>query len=363
LLLIVNIGLVSAQDTTPPQVNGSSPTGNGIQVTAHVEINFDEAMNETETEKSFSISPSVTGDLSWRGPMLFTPSSNLAYDTTYTVTINADIARDVEGNFLDGNCNGVADGSPADDFVMQFTTVPQTVPPRVASHAPFGTNVPTTSLITVEFDKLMNHTAVENSFSLSPPASGIFDFVDVGITTMTYTLDSPLAYSTMYTVLLRGNMANDTDEIFLDGNGNGIAEGSPLDDFIFNFTTDGPDDTPPQVIDNTPVSSSASITSHITVIFDEKMNETATKQAFNITPFVPGVFQIDDDPGEWLLAFHPSDNLQLSTAYTVTVNSDTAMDTAGRFHLELHHRKRRFDAPNGRGLLSCRLHNHDRCRD
>jgi len=329
LLASTVFNTVWGQDTTPPQVMDSSPVGAGVEVTTNIAINFSEEMNHTETEDSFSITPLVSGAFLWRGVLIFTPSSDLLYDTTYTVSLDANSARDLEGNLLDGNGNCVAEGSPTDDYSWQFTTQSSNAAPKVVTHDPIGTDVPVASSISFDFDGLMNHTSLEIAFSISPPVTGAFIINDNTITTMVFDPDTDFSYSIPYTVLLTGNVAKDVTGNYLDGNGNGVSEGSPIDDFTWTFTAESPDITPPQVIDNTPVSSSTSITSHITVIFDEKMNETATKQAFNITPFVPGVFQIDDEPGEWLLAFHPSDNLQLSTAYTVTVNSDTAMDTAG----------------------------------
>jgi hypothetical protein len=53
--------------------------------------------------------------------MTFDPTTNLAYSTEYTVTIHG-TAMDSAGNGLDGNKNGIAQGSPADDYTWSFTT-------------------------------------------------------------------------------------------------------------------------------------------------------------------------------------------------------------------------------------------------
>ena len=81
-------------------------------------------MNKASAEAAFSITPSVAGTFSWVGnTMTFTPITNLTHSTTYTVTISA-TATDMAGNGLDGNGNGIAEGSPIDDYTWSFTTPP-----------------------------------------------------------------------------------------------------------------------------------------------------------------------------------------------------------------------------------------------
>jgi hypothetical protein len=110
------------QDTTPPTVTGKSPTGSGISVGSDISITFSEPMNHASAENAFSIVPVVSGSFSWAGNTLtFNPTANLAYDTTYTVKV-AGTAEDPAGNGLDGNGNGSAQGSPADDYTWSFTT-------------------------------------------------------------------------------------------------------------------------------------------------------------------------------------------------------------------------------------------------
>jgi len=111
-------------DTTPPTIISVSPSGGatGVPVTTTISVTFSEAMNTASAEAAFSITPSVAGTFSWvENTMTFTPITNLAHSTTYTVTISA-TATDMAGNGLDGNENGIAEGSPADDYTWSFTT-------------------------------------------------------------------------------------------------------------------------------------------------------------------------------------------------------------------------------------------------
>ncbi len=114
----------TAPDTIPPTITSVSPTNESINVPVITTISatFSEVMNKTSAEAVFSITPSVAGTFSWTGnTMTFTPTANLADSTTYTVTIAA-TATDLAGNGLDDNANGIAEGSPTDDYTWSFTT-------------------------------------------------------------------------------------------------------------------------------------------------------------------------------------------------------------------------------------------------
>ena len=107
---------------TLPTVTGKSPVGSDIFVGSAVSVTFSEPMNEASAENAFSIVPDVAGSFSWAGNTLtFDPNDDLAYDTTYNVTV-AGTAEDLAGNGLDGNENGSAEGSPVDDYTWSFAT-------------------------------------------------------------------------------------------------------------------------------------------------------------------------------------------------------------------------------------------------
>ena len=110
-----------AIDTIPPQVIDWSPTESIVPVETIIMVTFNEEMNKTSVEEAFSIIPNADGSFSWEGnTMKFIPSY-LAYNTEYTVSIKSN-AKDSVGNCLDGNGNGIVEGSPSDDFSWQFTT-------------------------------------------------------------------------------------------------------------------------------------------------------------------------------------------------------------------------------------------------
>ena len=90
----------SAPDITPPTILGNTPTGSNVPVNTQLTVTFSEAMNQASAQSAFSTSSAITGSFSWSGnTMTYTPSSYLAYSTSYTVTIGTG-AKDLAGNSL-----------------------------------------------------------------------------------------------------------------------------------------------------------------------------------------------------------------------------------------------------------------------
>jgi hypothetical protein len=89
-----------------------------------ITITFNRSMDRTSTEAAFSITPSVSGDITWTNAdqtMTFTPSTNLSTpEEEYTVSI-ASFAEDTEGHQLDSNENGTG-GEVEDTYTFSFTT-------------------------------------------------------------------------------------------------------------------------------------------------------------------------------------------------------------------------------------------------
>ena len=115
-------------DRRLPQIASYSPTGTSVSPNSSVLFSFNEVMNHTSVYSSLSVSPFLDG----AGGYFFNTGNYQDYNytlfnkfyqnITYTITINSSIAKDTTGNFLDGNKNGIAEGSPADDFTWSFTT-------------------------------------------------------------------------------------------------------------------------------------------------------------------------------------------------------------------------------------------------
>jgi hypothetical protein len=85
--------LTDVELPAPSNVTANSPTGSDVCVNATVNVKFSGAMNESSVKLLVN---GVSEPLSWTGNNLtFTPSSLLAYDTTYSVNVSG---KDINGN-------------------------------------------------------------------------------------------------------------------------------------------------------------------------------------------------------------------------------------------------------------------------
>jgi hypothetical protein len=97
----------------PPEVVSVSPeAGSKASIEGQITVDFSEDMGTDTVEAVFSISPGVSGTLSWEGDarLVFTPETLLETETGYTVTIGS-AAADPAGNTL------------GEAFTWSFTTL------------------------------------------------------------------------------------------------------------------------------------------------------------------------------------------------------------------------------------------------
>lgn len=102
-----------------------------------VRIIFDDEMDEsTLTPRNVSLIEAgherpINISYSTANSTLFIePWEDLNFSEAYSVFISS-MVRDVAQNLLDGNSDGVGSGSTQDDYILNFTTVPDTEPPSV----------------------------------------------------------------------------------------------------------------------------------------------------------------------------------------------------------------------------------------
>jgi outer membrane protein assembly factor BamB len=149
-------------DTVLPKIISSTPEDNDVDIDMYdnISVKFDEDMDKSLlTNANINLKDSgqnnvpgeITSDMNI-DTIYFDPDQPLKKDETYTFTITSDI-KDSHGNNLDGNGNGVVDGSGVDDFVISFTTIPFYPPkigalaiPKLTEDVPYTTNI--SSLIT-----------------------------------------------------------------------------------------------------------------------------------------------------------------------------------------------------------------------
>jgi len=194
--MVVDTSYTFVIDTTPPTIIVNTPIGEGVSLTTTISITFSESMDNTSVESAFSYTDRTTiwtfadGSISWNvNTMIFTPNSDLSYDTEYNVTIGTE-AKDLAENGL------------TLPYTWSFTTLqgPDITSPIVESVSVTGTDVDVSTTLSITFNEPMDHTSVENSVTISPFIT-ISDYSWVG-NTLTITFESDFEYDTQYTVMV-----------------------------------------------------------------------------------------------------------------------------------------------------------------
>jgi hypothetical protein len=201
-------------DLIPPIVITSSPQGPGIVINSVIMITFNESMDTASVENAFSISPTVPGVFSWNPGntiMTFTPSSNFADSTKYTVKINGSIAMDLYGNTLDGNENGTSEGWPTDDKSWSFTTeTPDSAPPTSSVSAlPTYTTSLTFDITYTASDPGSGVKNVELWYNKDNEGWKLYNTYTGGSDTVSFTANSDGEYSFYTRATDNGNLKED----------------------------------------------------------------------------------------------------------------------------------------------------------
>ena len=197
-------------DTTAPTVSSIAPSDlqtnvantSAITVTfsENVQINDAALITLTKGASSVPFTHSIVGNV-----LTLTPSSNLDYSSTYTVTVGANSVKDSANN-------NIAQGTST-----SFTTeaMPDTTPPTVSSIVPnnLATNVAKTSVITVTFSENVQLNNA-NLITLTKGVSSVPFTTSIEENILTITPNSNLDYNSTYTITVGANavkdMANNT---------------------------------------------------------------------------------------------------------------------------------------------------------
>jgi hypothetical protein len=223
----------------------------GVALNKKIAATFNEAMDPSSiTTERVTVTGlggvSVTGRVSYAATsnsLTFTPSSDLAANTTFTVTIKggATGAKDLAGNALTSN------------YVWIFTTAEVTPPTVVFTDPSCGSVVSTNKKIAVTFSEAMNQATISTAtFTVTGPGGASV------AGTVTYIATSNTA------IFATTNFANNSVYTFtIQSGASGVKDltGNPLaSDFVCGFTTGPvPDDTPPTVISTDPANTATGV--------------------------------------------------------------------------------------------------------
>lgn len=321
------IGIV---DSEPPTITGTVPAqdATGVALSSVISATFDEPLDpSTTTTTNFIVAgaTAVSGTVSYNDStrtITFTPAApGLESLTTYTARLTTGI-RDLAQNAL------------ASPYEWSFTTEKgtDTTGPTVIGRnpAPDASNVATNTVITAEFNELLDPLTVNNTtFTLtqltgsSPGAvSGVVSYNAYSKTAI-FTPGSPLAATVQYRVTLTTGIK--------DIIGNRLAS-----DIQWFFTTGAaPDGTAPTVLSTNPNNAAMGVLlyGNITATFSESMDPgTITGTTFLLfqdTVPIPGTVSYSE--ATKTATFDPTPLLDTTTVYTAKVigGATGARDAAG----------------------------------
>lgn len=313
----------TTRDDTGPSVILISPANGavGVSTSATVSVTFSEALDaSTINATSFTLRATASGTVipgtvvynAATRVATFTPTSPLATNTAFTVTI-AGTVRDVAGNQL------------GTTFQSMFTTG-DNVPPTVVSTTPLdlATNVSPAVVLSATFSEAMDPASINAmTFTLrvtatGAPVAGTVAY-NAPTTTATFTPSSPLAGGTTYTATITTGAK--------DAAGNGLASAR-----TWTFIT--ADNVPPTVRTVSPADSAINVATNtaVTVTFSKQINaSTVNQMTFNVRNTgtgAPVAGVVTYSASNNTATFTPSGPLANSTNYTVTVTRGVT-DTSG----------------------------------
>lgn len=157
----VDVSLIS---TALPTVVSTNPADGdtGVSVLSDIIFRFNRPMNPDSVEKYLVIEPSIECGLRWSdiNRELKIIPNRLEFRTDYTVTIPGAVTDDY-GHLFDGNNDGVG----GDDFVLNFKTGFDDVPPQLVQFYPptSALNIELQPIISFEYDEELDPESLTDS--------------------------------------------------------------------------------------------------------------------------------------------------------------------------------------------------------
>ena len=305
---------IQVQTTPQPPIvqsivpgNSATDVSRSTTIVATFSKNMKASTINTTNFKLWNGATQVPGTVSFDGTTTatFTPSSPLAWGTSYTPTIY--------GNGTSGVQDNVNNLYMASNKVWNFTTVYATYP-TVLSTSPVNASieVPRETTVTATFSKAMDPaTLTTSTFTLFDGISNVLGTVsyDAPTRTATFTQTSPpLPWGTVYTATITTGAA-DTDGLSLQSN------------HAWTFTTNAP--VYPLVSVTSPANGASEVsrTATITATFSKDMNSATVIANFklydSLSNLVAGT--VTWDSGTWTATLTPSATLAWGENYSASV--------------------------------------------
>jgi methionine-rich copper-binding protein CopC len=307
---------IAAGSAVTPVVSSTTPANgaSGVSVSTTITVAFSADMNSSTLSLTLNgTSIPLTTYNSGTFTAVFTPSSSLTANTTYSASV-------------DGTSS--AGAAMASAYNWSFTTVAPA--PTVSSTTPASgaTSVAITSTITVVYSEAMNSSSL--TLSLQPPGSSSFSVpltnYNSGTLRATFTPSANLFYATSYTATAQGNSSV------------GTSMASP---YSWGFATAA--QPAPTVASTSPGSGATGVAlnTSVTVVFSEAMNSATLGMTLNGTSMPLTSY----NAGTFTAIFTPSSALTNGTTYAASVNGHSSGGTpmVTPYTLVVHGRRCRAD--------------------
>jgi uncharacterized protein YfaS (alpha-2-macroglobulin family) len=255
-----------------------------------IEVTFDQPMEPAATEGSFSIQPHIPFRLSWQSDheIQIQLDELLSYGQQYTLLFAGGSAENATLNRM-----GTA---LAEDYSWSYGL------------GEFSAQVPPVAkpgTIEVQFSHDVDTTRTGFPFTINPALEGEWKWQ--GKKTAVFAAREALPIGQVFSLAITDSLFDSDGEISFDGSS-------------FQFISS------PPIVSVEPRSDGDGVSvgfSPIKIIFKTEVNQKSVEKAFGISPTVSGHFewsQSAESPIEDVLAFYPSQILQYSTQYTVTLD-------------------------------------------
>ena len=295
--------------TTVPTFTGQSPAVNatGVAISAPVTATFSAEVQANTISFVLKNGPTAVPSTISYNPATqtvnLTPTSSLAYATTYTAILSG--AQDLWGNTM----------APV-SWSFTTTSAPDTTPPTVTAQSPAAsaTGVAIAIPVTATFSEEVQANTI--SFVLKNGSTTVASSLNYNPATQTATLtpSASLAYATTYTATL--SAAQDLSD-------------NTMSTISWSFTTtSAPDTTAPTVTARSPASGATGVVvaSNVTATFSQDVQAgTISFVLKNGSTTVSAA--VTYDVASRTVTLDPSSNLAAGTTYTATLSG--AQDLSG----------------------------------
>lgn len=319
-------------------------TGQG----ASFEIIFSKNMDQNITSQAFSISPNVSGLISWTSPttLRFIAAQSLNPNTQYVISVSQNATDSggiqIQNGYVLYFLSSPVGGFPAVNSIDVFSGIPANcqaglgivtnVLAATVNNACTGNSA--VNPIVVTFSEPMNSSSLRSGFSISPSITGQFSFPTAN--QMVFTPDTAFQYGKRYNISLATSITNTSGKglrnpvnaTFVVG---ALDSSQPVVTGI-DFEVDGDGDNCNAVPNDVLNSQNGTITNNvcigvpIVIHFNEPMDPASTQNALSISPSAN--FAITFAGNDMTLT--PLIALSGRQNYTLTISA-SAKDLAGNF--------------------------------